>query len=59
MSTIFTIIIIKLSDRGMVLQLLAVSPIRLSQRTIIFTVGKAEMVTMAGSLGCFMFSLFS
>jgi len=42
-----------------VLQLLAVSPIRLSQRTIILTVGKAELVTMAGPLGCFVFSLFS
>lgn len=59
MSTIFTIIIIKLSDRRMVLQLLAVSPIRLSQRTIILTVGKVELVTMAGPLGCFVFSLFS
>lgn len=58
MSTIFTIII-KLSDKSMVFQLLAAcegaSPIRLergNQRKIICTVGKGELLTMAGHLGC-------
>lgn len=58
MSTIFTIII-KLFDKSMVFQLLAVcegeSPIRLgraNRRKIICTVGKAELLTMAGHLGC-------
>ena len=58
MSTIFTIII-NLSDKSMVFQLLAVSEresfIRLgraNQRKIICTVGKGELLTMAGHLGC-------